>query len=94
MLVMTGTAESGRTPLHIASFCGRYEFVRLLVERHGANHSAKDSDGRTPMNHYEEGKTKVQLQLLAQNVTPLAIWPRERVSVQVQWNYRSKNPDQ
>jgi ankyrin repeat protein len=39
--------EDLRTPLHLASWNGRFAIVRLLLER-GADIHERDIDGRTP----------------------------------------------
>ncbi|XP_071959418.1 uncharacterized protein [Antedon mediterranea] len=37
----------GRTPLHVAAFCGQIDILEILLS-HGANVSLKDMDGNTP----------------------------------------------
>ncbi|KAN0108974.1 Ankyrin repeat-containing domain protein [Russula decolorans] len=44
---VSGSDNSGRTPLHLTMVFNRVEVVRVLLE-HGANVDAEDSQGRTP----------------------------------------------
>ena len=41
--------ECGQTPLHIASYHGQFDIVRLLVEAYGCDHRRKDNRGCMPI---------------------------------------------
>jgi ankyrin repeat protein len=45
---VNATDNTGRTPLHLASQCGQFEVVRLLI-KHGANVNASDGSHSTPL---------------------------------------------
>jgi hypothetical protein len=59
-------SQTGRTPLHWASFNGRLEVVRLLLE-HGADVEAKNNDGKTALQEAADRRRNEVVELLREH---------------------------
>ena len=56
---MNAKRNDHQTPLHLASYCGKPEVVRLLLDN-GANANAKDNLFKTPMHRVAGGNYQSQ----------------------------------